>query len=317
MVRSQCTSLQTDQRVLATESPLTHASASLARPLLYSESNSAFMHSKCPLSCGICNTNCSDTHASCVDCEYCACSDPFTRMHAHACMPRPPHFRPLAPPPHRASQYAGARKDECTTNTAFMLRECPVACGLCTPPCVDTNAGYKSGPSTNETMCDKWARDGECEHNPDFALKACPVACGLCKLKCKDLHDSCSAWAADGQCRDNAPYMMKECPAACGVCGHAGAEGGDDLGHHGCHDLIAECAVWAGGGECARNPEMMLRQCAKSCDVCKPVCQDHHESCAGWSKVENGCEANPQYMHVTCPASCGVCQVLHGRKDEL
>ena len=88
------------------------------------ESNPEYMQATCPLSCRVCEHNCTDTSD---DCSF------------------------------------WARTGECENNTAFMLRKCPTACGLCTPKCVDTHGGYESGPSANETMCEKWARQGDCE----------------------------------------------------------------------------------------------------------------------------------------------------------
>ena len=133
----------------------------------------------CPVSCGVCTTNCTDASEHCT---------------------------------------AWAQKGECTSNRDFMLRECPTTCGLCTPVCEDSHGGIMASPSTNETACEMWAREGACEHNHEFMLNNCPVSCGVCAQKCKDSQSSCSAWAANGECRTNSAFMFKECPKACEVC---------------------------------------------------------------------------------------------------
>ena len=128
-----------------------------------------YMHYTCPLSCGTCQHNCSDSSEHCVE---------------------------------------WMRQGECESNTLFMLRECPVACGVCTPECSDTNGGYEAGPLALTSMCEQWAKDGACEGNPDHMLVHCPVACGVCKPKCKDLNEACSSWGGEGQCESNPKFML-------------------------------------------------------------------------------------------------------------
>lgn len=212
-----------------------------------------------------------------------------------------------------------------------MLRECPVACGVCTPECRDTNGGHQPGPGVNQTMCEMWRDQGACDRNPDVVLKSCPVACGVCKPKCKDLDADCAEWASKGECSNNTNFMMKNCPFSCSVCSVDGADSSasdddtDAAGDGGvrdiCHDDRARmCKTWVANGECDSNPEFMLRQCAKSCNLCKHVCQDHDASCSAWAQAEKGCEDNKAFMHRNCPASCGVCQALEASgppKDEL
>mmetsp|Transcript_121369 Transcript_121369/g.305213 ORF Transcript_121369/g.305213 Transcript_121369/m.305213 type:complete len:197 (-) Transcript_121369:246-836(-) len=38
-----------------------------------------------------------------------------------------------------------------------------------------------------------------------------------------------------------------------------------------------------------------------------PLCEDNHESCAGWA-ARDECAKNPGYMNATCPKACGLCQ---------
>jgi len=264
------------------------------------DTNSAFMHKNCPLSCGVCNHgNCTDAHADCT---------------------------------------FWARKGECESNTAFMLRTCPTACGLCTPKCEDTHGDFVSGPSANETMCELWARQGDCRTNPDFVLKHCPVSCGVCKPKCKDLHEGCSSWAVSGECHNNTGFMYKHCPNSCGVCAnetahakamvdervahasgdaakkeaamHALAERMSDPG--GCHDTNGECKRWVAAGECVNNMHFMYRHCAESCGLCTVVCADHDPMCPKWAQLDDGleCDKNKAFMQKECPSSCGVCSAL-------
>lgn len=260
------------------------------------QSNAAYMQKNCPLSCRVCEHNCTDAEA---DCTY------------------------------------WAKMGECGgNNSEFMLQKCPTACGLCTPRCEDTHGGFQSGPSANETMCDKWARQGDCHGNPDFVLKHCPVACGVCKPKCKDLHESCPAWAASGECVNNTGFMLKHCPYTCGVCVNEtvhshGAE--DDApaartAPGGCYDVAdkaEECSKWVDAGECSTNPGFMMSHCAASCGLCTPVCMDHSPDCPGWAQRDGGaeCDNNKLFMMSTCPASCGVCSELQKHlkqtKDEL
>jgi hypothetical protein len=237
--------------------------------------NSEYMHYMCPLSCGVGTVFSSDKtpslHAapSVSSLGLSFCSHSF--------------YLSLVPPSlsgsreqtclHNCSDTEESclewtRQGECLTNTLFMLRACPVACGVCTPECADTHGGYQHGPLANESMCELWAREGACEGNPDFALVHCPVACGVCKPKCKDLDGSCSAWGAAGQCVDNPKFMLKTCPATCRVCGHSadhpsGSDPGDtqtqptlrDEGH-GCLDTESTeaCAEWVKNSECDANP---------------------------------------------------------------
>merc|ERR1719384_1869646 len=62
-----------------------------------------------------------------------------------------------------------ANSGECERNPAFMLANCRLSCGVCTPSCSDDN------PS-----CGFWASIGECASNPAFMLANCRQSCGVC-----------------------------------------------------------------------------------------------------------------------------------------
>ena len=89
----------------------------------------------------------------------------------------------------------------------MMYKECPIACGVCTPDCKDT-----------KKQCEGWAQAGGCNDNPGFMSLHCPVTCGVCKDKCKDRAADCPGWTAQGECYNNAQFMYHKCPSSCGVC---------------------------------------------------------------------------------------------------
>merc|ERR1719240_1826772 len=71
----------------------------------------------CPLSCGTCTLDCIEKDESCV---------------------------------------AWAQAGECENNPIHMLKECPIACGICSATeCTD-----------KKFQCDSWARANACNDNP-------------------------------------------------------------------------------------------------------------------------------------------------------
>ena len=85
---------------------------------------------------------------------------------------------------------------QCEENPLMMYKECPIACGVCTPDCKDT-----------KKQCAGWAESGGCNDNPGFMALHCPVTCGVCKDKCKDRAADCPGWTAQGECFNNAQFM--------------------------------------------------------------------------------------------------------------
>lgn len=259
------------------------------------DANKDFMHKNCPLSCQVCE------HSNCIELDY-------------DCARR-------------------AKEGQC--NDSDVLRECPITCGLCTPPCEDTHGDFADGGDERrarailgrydmedgETVCHLWKRRGHCasEHK-GYVLKSCPMTCGVCQPTCKDVHANCTTWAGQGACNDKEDgtvpeFMLKQCPSACGICKNeknlAAAERVVSPG--GCLDAKDECPAWALNGECQRSPRFMYHNCPASCHVCTSVCADHDDRCEFWAhKLHDGheCEERPAFMAHNCPASCGICSSL-------
>ena len=112
----------------------------------------------------------------------------------------------------------------CGENPGFMLKTCPVSCGVCEGKCKDT---------MND--CPGWASKGECINNPGHSLINCPLSCGTCAAgPCSDVNvTACALWAISGQCEQRPEYMAKECPASCGICTNV------------CEDKENDCPNWA------------------------------------------------------------------------
>jgi len=103
----------------------------------------------CPLSCGVCDAGaCKDTNST-------ACA-------------------------------VWALAGQCTETPAYMNKECPATCGVCTNVCED-----------KESDCSNWASDGQCETNADHMLVSCPQSCGVCS-KLEKFYLS----AIDGEVKD-------------------------------------------------------------------------------------------------------------------
>ena len=146
----------------------------------------------------------------------------------------------------------------------MMYKECPIACGVCTPDCKDS-----------KKQCDGWAQAGGCNDNPGFMALHCPVTCGVCEGKCKDTQNDCPGWAAEGECNNNPGHSLVKCPLSCGNCA-AGA----------CKDTNATaCAVWAIAGQCTETPAYMAKECPATCGICTNVCEDKETDCPNWAQV--------------------------------
>jgi len=124
-----------------------------------------------------------------------------------------------------------AASGECEANPAFMLANCRLSCGVCSPPtqapapptqapapptsCIDANQN-----------CGTWAASGQCQANPAYMLVNCALSCGACTPPtqapapppCTDANQNCGIWAASGQCAANPAYMLVNCALSCGVC---------------------------------------------------------------------------------------------------
>uniref|UniRef100_A0A7S2WCH7 Fe2OG dioxygenase domain-containing protein n=1 Tax=Rhizochromulina marina TaxID=1034831 RepID=A0A7S2WCH7_9STRA len=111
----------------------------------------------------------------------------------------------------------------------FMLQECPVSCGVCSPP-----GGSEAGPKPT----------GDCV----------------------DKHESCAYWADIGECYQNPGYMLAHCAPSCNVCPPQGMAASRAAAE--CVDTHQSCANWAHAGECSANPSFMMVGCAKSCNTC-------------------------------------------------
>ena len=160
------------------------------------------MTSLCPLSCGVCTFNCTDQHESCVPwAQDGQCEENPLMMYKVARERSNPHPHPHPDPNPPATLTLAL------TPHPMMYKECPIACGVCTPDCKDT-----------KKQCAGWAQAGGCNDNPGFMSLHCPVTCGVCKDKCKDRAADCPGWTAQGECYNNAQFMYHKCPSSCGVC---------------------------------------------------------------------------------------------------
>ena len=114
----------------------------------------------------------------------------------------------------------------------FMLKHCPVSCGVCRSECTDTH-----------NDCPGWAADGQCHKNPGFTLKSCPKSCEVCQATtCEDKNQTqCEIWG-EAECANNQGAVMRDCPKTCGVCTAV------------CGDKEEACPDWAAKGECEANP---------------------------------------------------------------
>ena len=131
-------------------------------------------------------------------------------------------------------------------NPNFMLKHCPVSCGVCRDECVDTH-----------NDCPGWANAGQCHENPGFTLKTCPSSCEVCQATvCEDKNATqCAIWG-ETECANNPGAVMRDCPKTCGVCQTM------------CADKEEACADWAAKGEGEKNAASMLSLCPQSCGTC-------------------------------------------------
>ena len=166
---------------------------------------------------------------------------------------------------------ANASQGDCEGNPDFVLKHCPVACGVCKPKCKDLHEG-----------CPAWSAAGECNNNTAFMLKHCPASCDVCTnetlhtpaaLKtdeqlaspghCHDVSGlDCNGWVQSGECTSNPGFMLKHCAKSCGLCTAV------------CMDHQPECAGWAQlqeGAECDQNRAFMQATCPASCGVCSEL----------------------------------------------
>merc|ERR1712087_769592 len=73
-----------------------------------------------------------------------------------------------------------AASGQCETNPAYMLVNCRLSCGVCSPP-TQAPAPPTQAPCTDENQnCGSWAASGQCEANPAYMLVNCRSSCGVC-----------------------------------------------------------------------------------------------------------------------------------------
>merc|ERR1719394_1002456 len=124
-----------------------------------------------------------------------------------------------------------AASGQCQANPAYMLENCRLSCGVCSPPtqapAPPTQAPAPPTPCTDENQnCGIWAASGQCEANPAYMLVNCALSCGVCSPPtqapapppCTDENQNCGNWAASGQCEANPAYMLVNCALSCGAC---------------------------------------------------------------------------------------------------
>jgi hypothetical protein len=130
------------------------------------------MNMHCPVSCGVCEGACRDTHDSCPG---------WSRE--GECVKNPGHALKACPKSCKVGKCATGKcvdhnetacaiwalDDECLKNTGMMNAECPMSCGVCSMVCQDKEEG-----------CLSWAVEGQCESNAEGMLTLCPAACGVC-----------------------------------------------------------------------------------------------------------------------------------------
>jgi len=142
------------------------------------------MLANCRLSCGVCS--------------------PPTQA------PAPPTQAPAPPTPCTdENQNCGiwAASGQCEANPAYMLVNCALSCGVCSPP---TQAPAPP-PCTDENQnCGNWAASGQCEANPAYMLVNCALSCGACS--------------------QGVPTQASTAPGGPGLCCHGGCGGGNCLG---------------------------------------------------------------------------------------
>merc|ERR1712099_73175 len=70
-----------------------------------------------------------------------------------------------------------AASGQCEANPAYMLVNCALSCGVCSPP---TQAPAPPPCSDENQNCGNWAASGQCEANPAYMLVNCALSCGAC-----------------------------------------------------------------------------------------------------------------------------------------
>merc|ERR1712060_521828 len=127
--------------------------------------------------------------------------------------PAPPTQAPAPPTPCTdENQNCGiwAASGQCEANPDYMLANCPLSCGVCSPP-TQAPAPPTQAPCTDENQnCGNWAASGQCEANPAYMLVNCRSSCGVCSL--------------------GAPTQASTAPGGPGLCCHGGCGGGNCQG---------------------------------------------------------------------------------------
>merc|ERR1712061_32455 len=93
-----------------------------------------------------------------------------------------PLNKPATDPGTDENQNCGiwAASGQCEANPAYMLVNCALSCGVCSPP-TQAPAPPTPPPCTDENQnCGNWAASGQCEANPAYMLVNCALSCGVC-----------------------------------------------------------------------------------------------------------------------------------------
>merc|ERR1712060_1026422 len=122
--------------------------------------------------------------------------------------PAPPSQAPCTDENQNCGSWAAS--GQCEANPAYMLVNCRLSCGVCSPP-TQAPAPPTQAPCTDENQnCGNWAASGQCQANPDYMLVNCRSSCGVCSL--------------------GAPTQASTAPGGPGLCCHGGCGGGNCQG---------------------------------------------------------------------------------------
>lgn len=240
------------------------------------QTNQAYMHAHCRLSCGVCTPECADRAKTCAQ---------------------------------------WAKAGECESNAAYMRESCPRSCDFCgggasQERCADELRDCALWASTGDCASNaKYMHDncrrscGLCKGPP--VQSSAPPSAAAVSERCADQHSDaaeCGRWAAAGQCETNSAWMRDQCRASCKLCDP-------------CQDQSRDCAQWHQGEHCVRNRRFMAKLCQRTCgwcgkDVQRPdpaLCADEDIKCEEWAKRDE-CSTNRAFMSTECRRSCKLCR---------
>ena len=213
-----------------------------------------------------------------------------------------------------------ARTGQCELNPEYMMDNCPISCGVCAKPTVNTTTTTNTTSTSTSTTttkpcvdergeCPIWAETGECEENPGYMLDSCMISCGVCAgptVNVTEMTTEMVMPTTSSVTTTNRPTISSTSTTSTTAIPTTTSTATTTTTTRPCIDESDECPLWAQTGHCEKNPSYMMNNCLISCGVCAGPTVNTTTTTAG-PTTEASTTAAPTTTTVTTTTTTKLC----------